>query len=151
MAAVKLEALLRGIVADFPHVAVDTALVPLGQVVDSPAEGRVPPKQIDVSALRVQNVGGQPSEDFQVGNQLAQLLLIKQGIHTNTSHCEDTLSPVHPDRRQHGGTPMHLIQLLAVLVYNGLQFTPKRASISATSLNWVRQRSRFCPSRLMWK
>lgn len=25
------------------------------------------------------------------------------------------------------------------------------ASISATSLNWVRARSRFCPGRLMWK
>ena len=53
----------------------------LGQVVDGPAEGRMSLKQVDVPPLRVQDVGGQSGEDVQVGNELTQLLFIKQCIH----------------------------------------------------------------------
>ena len=44
VAAVKLKAALRRVAADLPHVAVNAALVPLGQVVYGPAKGRMPPK-----------------------------------------------------------------------------------------------------------
>ena len=105
MAAVELKALLRSVVADLPHVAVDTALVALGQVVDGPAEGGMSAEQVDVPALWVQDVGGQAGENFQIGNQLAQLLLIKEYVHTNTSHWKKYPLRPGPGRRDMGAPP----------------------------------------------
>ena len=80
VAAVELKALLRAVVLNFAPVAGDAALVSLRQVVDNPAEGGVAAEQIDIPALRVQDIGGQSGEYPEVGDQLAQLLLIKKNI-----------------------------------------------------------------------
>ena len=81
MAAVVLKPALRLIAVDLALVAGDAAPVALGQVVDRPAEGRMPPEQVDVPAREVQNVGGHAGEDVEVGNQLAQTLLVKEYVH----------------------------------------------------------------------
>ena len=92
----------------------------LGQVVDGPAEGGMAPEEVDVPARQVQNVGGHAGEDVEVGDQLAQTLLVKEYVHFR--YCFTMASS-----------------------------SAQRDSMSATSLNWVRQRSRFWASRLMWK
>ena len=81
VAAVELEAPGGGVAFHLPGVAGHAAAVALGGGVDGPAEGGMALKEVDVPALGVQNVGRDAGEHVEVGDQLEQLLLVKENIH----------------------------------------------------------------------
>ena len=81
VAAVELEPLGCPVTSDLPGVAFHAAPVSIRQSVDGLAEGGMPLEDVDIPALRVQDVSRYAGKYIEVGQQLKELLLVKQNVH----------------------------------------------------------------------